>query len=165
MEHCAYIADLLISNRRSVFVDNLPIPLVAVLAIISLLFKPLAAVDFTIVALLTSLMIYRAVVSGSQSSSGPLLRQCSRLLVWLGIISYSLYLIHQPFLELVNHYIKKHHFLTASPLSAVFALMLLLAPLALLASLVYRWIELPGIVIGRQVESWFEPVAHAERPI
>jgi peptidoglycan/LPS O-acetylase OafA/YrhL len=63
-------------------------------------------------------------------------------IVWLGRVSYSLYLIHVPILYFCFNLLYGR-----IPLAAVFAVFAVLLPLASEAA--YRWIEVPSIRLGR----------------
>lgn len=78
-----------------------------------------------------------------------------RPLVWLGVVSYGVYLIHRPVLWLVVHYVVRN----AGPFSAraVASTVLAVAVTACLACLSYRFVERPFMVrkrnslLGRRV--------------
>jgi peptidoglycan/LPS O-acetylase OafA/YrhL len=83
----------------------------------------------------------------------------SRPLVFLGDISYSLYLLHLPVLALlagIGGDMLGLPLFTADPNLASAALLLLVLMICIpLAALSYRYIELPGIALGRQaVAAW-----------
>lgn len=67
-------------------------------------------------------------------------RRVPRSLAWIGLVSYSLYLIHVPVIQLTGPWLYEHiHGPAEIPATAAF-----LAGLLGLSWLAYRWIELPG---------------------
>jgi peptidoglycan/LPS O-acetylase OafA/YrhL len=100
-------------------------------------------------------------VVGALSSEGgraPILR--GPIATWLGDISYSLYLIHFPVILLVAKLISH---LSANELTAATSAALLIAvaiPISLaLATLLYRYVELPGIAWGKKAMRPVGPVS------
>jgi peptidoglycan/LPS O-acetylase OafA/YrhL len=83
---------------------------------------------------------------------GPVARALGRApLVWLGEVSFAVYMIHDPVLKLVGHAVPR----TRVPLAgtagdALYATLLLLLILAV-ASQAHRWIEQPGRALGRRL--------------
>ncbi|WP_219467153.1 acyltransferase family protein [Nonomuraea rhizosphaerae] len=78
-------------------------------------------------------------------------RRVPRALAWLGLVSYSIYLVHVPLLNVVNTYAWDLRF--ASPLVQVPAAIALTAAVLLAAWLAYRWIELPAQRLGHLVRT------------
>jgi peptidoglycan/LPS O-acetylase OafA/YrhL len=87
----------------------------------------------------------------SERGRTPILR--GRVATWLGDVSYSLYLIHFPVILLTAKLISH---LSANAWAATTSAAVLIAvalPIALfLATLLYRYIELPGIAWGRKAD-------------
>ena len=151
----AYIAQGLLTNSPAVWISRIPLIPVFIFTLIIPLVKPLAIYDFTVVALLTSLLIQRAVYGDFRASlmNSRLSRSVANALIRLGIVSYSLYLIHQPFLMIITRYIHGTHLYGGSPLSLFALHALSLIPLFIVAHFLCRCIEKPGIRMGKLVES------------
>ena len=86
----------------------------------------------------------------SVCDDGVLHRLCrTRMLTWIGTISYGVYLLHQPIAGLLHHYLLDQAPRIASPRDALVTLSALAITLAL-ASLSWRWLELPIIRASRR---------------
>jgi peptidoglycan/LPS O-acetylase OafA/YrhL len=86
--------------------------------------------------------------------------------LWLGSISYSLYLGHEPFVWLAKAAIKRSG-AQMEGLRLTTAVGLLSAPVSLAAAaLLYRWVEIPGISLGKRIghfgESDISPISEIE---
>ncbi|GAA2605170.1 hypothetical protein Adu01nite_36960 [Paractinoplanes durhamensis] len=80
-------------------------------------------------------------------------RRVPRSLAWVGVISYSLYLIHVPVFVLAGPWLRDHfHGAAQIPAATVF-----LAALLGLSWLAYRYIELPGQRLGKRYDRPGEP--------
>ncbi|MGH7991095.1 MAG: hypothetical protein ACREDS_13005 [Limisphaerales bacterium] len=67
---------------------------------------------------------------------------------WIGILSYSIYLLHQPLLEMWAGFLR-HVFPGIQPFPTFLCCALFWFPLMLLAIVWYRFLERPGIALGR----------------
>jgi len=76
------------------------------------------------------------------------------LMSYLGRISFSCYLLHSVVREKLYRYALA---LALPPLAQFLLLLLALAGVtALLASITYRWVELPGIALGKKLIAWLD---------
>ncbi|MFC6081747.1 acyltransferase family protein [Sphaerisporangium aureirubrum] len=76
-------------------------------------------------------------------------RRLPRVLVWLGAISYSLYLVHHP---LLKYFVEITGDLRRAPLpTQVLTAVLFTAAVLLAATVTYRLVELPGQALGRRL--------------
>ncbi len=123
----------------------------AALLVVAFFFKPLDEFNFTFTALATvsivGLLLNRH-ATATETGRGRI----GRIFNFVGGISYSLYLLHQPLLNLLPHVATKlSHGHPAHPLF-IFALCLVaLGPIMLLAWGFYRLVEAPCIAAGK----WF----------
>jgi peptidoglycan/LPS O-acetylase OafA/YrhL len=91
-------------------------------------------------------------VLASEHGSIQLLR--SRLAVWLGNVSYSLYLIHFPVAIFVAKVLGRVFTAQTNPIAATGVLMVVSLSVSLgLASLMYRFVEIPSIALGKRLTS------------
>jgi peptidoglycan/LPS O-acetylase OafA/YrhL len=116
------------------------------LALASYFFKPTYFFTFTLVAVATAAWI----CAHLQSTRAP--RPSSRVLRMLsasGLVSYSLYLIHQPILNLatpLTAIVSPHYY---HPLLLALVGIALYVPTYYVACAIYRFVELPSIAIGK----------------
>jgi peptidoglycan/LPS O-acetylase OafA/YrhL len=77
-----------------------------------------------------------------------------RILTWLGLISYSVYLLHPTLIEACRHlpWISRHHSLWPQ----LFIDALFLVVLIALCSLTYLFVERPMQNVGRRLARWFD---------
>jgi peptidoglycan/LPS O-acetylase OafA/YrhL len=154
----AYLAECRQRGRRDVL-GWISIPLVVVLALVLPHFRPTTSLDFPLFALLTALVVDRLL--RVESWTAP--QQGWPALLWkhlsfLGVVSFSFYLIHQPFLEVFKSYsgalATRWGVPVASPLGVFLVSLFLLYPLILLISwALYRWVEKPFIRLGQRLWS------------
>lgn len=81
-------------------------------------------------------------------------RRVPGFLAWLGLVSYSVYLLHPVLLGIYWHipWSHEHHrFLLQVVIAAVF-----LAVLLACCGATYRWVELPAQRLGKRVAAWIE---------
>ncbi|WP_231618994.1 acyltransferase family protein [Nonomuraea sp. SBT364] len=94
----------------------------------------------------TTIVLSAAVFAGGMALRG---RRVPRVLTWLGLISYSLYLVHHPVLKYVSTVAGD---LRAAPLPLQLAMTALVTALIVAVSaLTYRWVERPMQELGRRV--------------
>jgi peptidoglycan/LPS O-acetylase OafA/YrhL len=148
----AYLAECWLKGRKQVLAF-IPIPLVAVLAVILPLFRPTATLDFPLFALLAALIIDRLLSRPLQLQSpvGRGLRyKAWQHLSFLGVVSYSFYLIHQPLVDALKSvalWSGAYQKYGALPL---FYSNLMLYPLIFFFSwALYRLVEKPFVSLGR----------------
>jgi len=124
----------------------------------SFLFAPLASVSFPLVAFTTAVAIDRFIESRWHPVNSPIAGVFWNHLTWLGIISYSVYLIHQPVLTQSGYLLEKLGLRQSTPLMTMI-ICLLLYPLIVAASYgLYRMIELPFIRLGSRL--WRQRKSH-----
>ena len=94
---------------------------------------------------ITTIVLAGVTFAGGMALRG---RRVPRVLTWLGLISYSLYLVHHP---LLKFFVEVSGDLRRSPLSLQVGMAVLAMTLVLLASaLAYRFIEKPMQAFGRR---------------
>ena len=71
------------------------------------LYSPLAVISFPLIAFTTAVAIDRLIANRFHNIRFPLGRTVWNHLKWLGIVSYSVYLIHQPVLTQAGHFLDK----------------------------------------------------------
>ncbi|MEV1249618.1 acyltransferase [Nonomuraea sp. NPDC049750] len=95
---------------------------------------------------ITTIALAAATFAGGMTLRG---RRVPRVLTWLGLISYSLYLVHHP---LLKFFVEVSGDLRRSPLPLQIGMATLAMVLVLLASaLAYRFVEKPMQSLGRRV--------------
>lgn len=145
----ALVAEAHLSGRTLPFTNHSLIAWSGV-AIGSSFLKPLASFSFLFFALLTATLIAKLLQRDREPLVLPLFFSNSFRMI--GLWSYSIYLLHQPFLDLVPRIAAKFS-LPNYPQSLVFFTLSLCIwfPIVGLAVLWYRVIELPSIAISRQI--------------
>ncbi|WP_052432869.1 acyltransferase family protein [Streptacidiphilus carbonis] len=78
-------------------------------------------------------------------------RTFPRVLTWLGGISFSVYLIHEPVIHGMNALLAKHGGVPRTAPGRILLLVAFTAALLLLSQLAYRLLELPGQRLGRRL--------------
>lgn len=76
-------------------------------------------------------------------------RRFPRFLTWLGAISYSVYLIHNPLVHALDWYVAGHGGLPKHTGGRIVLLLVFFGVLLLLSQLAYRLVEVPGQKLGR----------------
>jgi len=148
----AYLAELFLDGKINIF-SRVNFPLLLALCMATLLLKPLFNFAFTAFAFLTAVVIDRLMSKiwtfalPSKSISNGLWRHLS----FLGMVSYSFYLLHQPILTNVPKFILSH--VGYEPSEAMLMRTgLCLYPLILLLSWIfYKLIEMPSIAVGNKI--------------
>jgi peptidoglycan/LPS O-acetylase OafA/YrhL len=143
----AYAAENAIMKRRESFawVD---FRWLLLFNFMTFLCRPLAFISFSLVAFTTAAAIDRLLANRWHPINFRLGRIVWNHLAWLGIISYSVYLIHQPILTQAGYLLSKLGLHQHSPV-ILMTTCLLLYPLILAVSYgVYRLIEVPLIRLG-----------------
>ncbi|MEV7005596.1 acyltransferase [Streptosporangium sp. NPDC051022] len=95
---------------------------------------------------MTTMALAGATFAGAMALRG---RRLPRFLVWLGLISYSLYLLHHPLLKLVPAIVGDVRFMP--PVAQVSLSVACVAVVLCLSWLTYRYVELPMQRLGRRV--------------
>jgi peptidoglycan/LPS O-acetylase OafA/YrhL len=144
------------------FLEKKPSPLLKlrfdvllVLALLLPFFRPTEPYMFIATALLTGIAIEKYAYGFWQIPKGKYLTPLIRHLSFLGVVSYSFYLIHQPILLLIRRLPVTFYSLplNVSPHSR-FILCIVLYPLLLiLACPMYRYVEMPSAKLGKAKNS------------
>ena len=84
---------------------------------------------------------------------------------WIGLISYSLYIWHDPFVIIFQiYFLSKFQVLGwASSTQYMLFVLWVLVTVFPLAITFYRWVEMPGMRLGEWVCSWLERWGHKDR--
>jgi peptidoglycan/LPS O-acetylase OafA/YrhL len=123
------------------------------LAVLTRIIKPLSDMSFMFfsiftAALITQLLVARATHVTHMTMPSPL----ARGLQYVGVLSYSIYLIHQPLLRIVHtstSYLFPDTFIHAL---IIFVLCLAMGVIIVrLSATFYRYIELPSIALGKWI--------------
>jgi len=143
----AKLASDMLANRK-LFLSDIPLVLWLGLLLISLFFKPMYVFAFPLFSLCAVSWIARSLTTGKYLL--PLPKMLNAHLHWVGLLSYSMYLLHQPFLNVAPVLLQ-----SAFPgefIHPIYKLLACLAmyPLILFMSWVfYRYVELPSIGAGK----------------
>ncbi len=143
----ALVADAYVNNKHYPF-DRRLLPLWIGLMIAADFFKPLSYFSFTFVALATATALVGFLERRRPEPQAS--RTSTTYLTFIGLCSYSLYLIHQPLVEVVPGIAGKYWpSLNHEPM-VMFLVSLSSAVLLIpLAWAMYKWIELPGMALGK----------------
>lgn len=123
----------------------------AAIASLTYLFRPFERFQFMAVALLAMMVVWREIYflhsKPGNSAWAPFLRH----LTALGTVSYSFYLIHQPFLLLVQRFNDRFHSLALNPAFLLTLCLVMYFPLFHLSRLLYSYVERPCATIGKRL--------------
>jgi peptidoglycan/LPS O-acetylase OafA/YrhL len=145
----AYLADAHLREQTTIF-SSLRFDLTALVAICLPLFKPTMSFSFPAFALLSALAISRFIDNKWIFAAGPLFSAALVHIRFVGRISYSFYLLHQPIICAANYAAIKLAPEWFSSSASRFAGCCLTYPFTLLASYVlFQSVELQSIRIGR----------------
>jgi peptidoglycan/LPS O-acetylase OafA/YrhL len=125
-----------------------PVGLWVLMVVAAYLVRPLSPFFFLLSAVLTTTVISKY-LGGSPAEGGTpnfLLGQLRRI----GIYSYSIYLLHQPLLEMLGKSLT-HFFPGMPPLIKFFCCISFWVVVMPLAAIWYRFIEVPGVALGKKV--------------
>ncbi|MFI6181436.1 acyltransferase family protein [Nonomuraea sp. NPDC051191] len=107
---------------------------------------------------LTTIALAAATFAGAMALRG---RRLPAVLTWLGLISYSLYLVHHP---LLKYFVEVSGDLRWAPLPYQLAMAgLALALILAVSALSYRYVERPMQALGRRLSRRAAPGARADR--
>jgi peptidoglycan/LPS O-acetylase OafA/YrhL len=146
----ALLAEEWLAGKRSVL-DAIPLSGGFVLLLAAWFFRVADPFFFTAVSLLTAIVIARRLRSpkpGGASESS----MAARLLAFVGLVSYSLYLFHQPMISLFNMCLTAVAPVT-SPSLKFLILMSTILPVSAFSALSYYWLERPSVRLGNWLES------------
>ena len=154
----AYLANLFLAGKTNIFA-KVNFTFVLILAIFTLLFKPLFNFSFTAFAFLTAIVIDR-LISQTWTLPSPSSRVFNilwRHLSFVGLISYSLYLFHQPMLNSLPKFFLSHAGIKPNETNLLIAAFSLYPLILLIAWMSFKLIETPSIVFGNKVWSKLKP--------
>jgi len=143
----AYVAENAINKRRESF-GWVDFRWLIVLNLLAFLFAPLSLISFPLFALTTAVAIDRAIANRWHAIKFPLSRAVWNHLTWLGIISYSLYLVHQPILTQAGYFLRKLGLRQHSPDMLMITCLLLYPAIVAVSYGLYHLIEVPFIRLG-----------------
>lgn len=144
----AFLADNLSMGRRHVL-DRIPAwPwLMAVLA--SFFVLPLEPLDFTFASLATYALLGRIVRGGGYVPKGRIATLWMGHATRVGVVSFSVYLFHEPILKLGMSAMDQLGAEAAHPIARL-ALSFCFWPVSVLAGRIsYKWLEAPSIAVGK----------------
>jgi len=148
----AVLADAYLKNGPLPF-QKTPLLLWPVLAVSCNFWKPLFPFCFTLAALSIAVVISRFLTRPSPTlPQGGIQGLLIRHLAWVGTISYSAYLLHQPLVEQMPALL--HRFLPTESIPSLVCYgfsILAWFPILALSYVFYRWIELPSIAWGKRI--------------
>lgn len=142
-------------NRQALPFSRVPVWIFPLLTVVSSCVKPLESFSFLLAALSTVSLI-NLLLTTSATGRMAAFPFVGRHLGFAGIVSYSVYLLHQRMIESVEYFFRTFNPpLHLSPLS-IFALCLVSwIPIVLLSWCFYRLIELPSIEFGKMaIRRW-----------
>jgi len=148
----AYLAELYLTGKTSAF-SRLNFILILALSISTLVLRPLFSYSFTFFSFLTAIFIAKLIdqswtlPSAMPLACKPLLRHLS----FIGMISYSLYLVHQPIINSIPSFLFSH-FRKESTNTGILLLSFSLYPIIVLISwFSFKFIEIPCIRLGNKL--------------
>lgn len=159
----AYLAECFLLGRRS-SLSSVRFDLVAIAAFSMPLFRLTEPYAFMGFCVLTGIAIDRLTAGDWKIPKGGPFQIVWRHLSFLGLVSYSFYLFHQPIIALTGRILASAFpGVDFSPL-VKFAVCCAWYPLILLlARGIYQWVELPSISLGKNVWSYFKSVPWFDR--
>lgn len=143
----AYVAQNTIIERRESF-KWVDFRVLVLLNFPAVLYKPLAFASFPLIAFATAVAIDRYIAKRWHSINLPFGRTVWNHLTLLGIISYSVYLVHQPILAQAGNLLDKLGLPQNSPVIEMTTCVLLYPLIVILAYGLYRLIEIPFNRLG-----------------
>lgn len=143
----ARIADDYLSGRP-LLLARCPVLLPLGLAVFFHTVKPLFFLVFPCVALTTAALAAHLASRSAAAREPGLL---ARAFAGTGVISYSLYLLHGPLLAWAANHLRAAFPGFATPWTVSLCLLAFCVPLFGVSWLFYRWMELPGIALGKRV--------------
>ncbi len=144
----AWIAHDWMQGKSNIF-SRIPFSLTAFGFVCCWFIAPLEHFFFPMASLATAVLLARIVEDQGPSKSRPQ-SITSRSLAFVGSISYSFYLFHQPIISIWHRVVMKmiDHL---HPAMLFLTLSLSVVPILILSWLSYRWIECSGIAAGKQL--------------
>jgi peptidoglycan/LPS O-acetylase OafA/YrhL len=142
----AAAADAFLKGRELPF-WKVPVWLFPLLTVLSGFTRPLAPLSFTFASLAT-VSVIGMLLKHPEKTSNP--GFVSRHLAFVGVVSYSLYLLHQPILDLAHKVLGKLD-IQLSLLPSILVTMTVWIPAILASRAYYRFMELPSIEAGKRL--------------
>ena len=157
----AYLAECFLQGRTCLlFAARFDI--IFVVSLLLPLFKPTAPFMFLSFSWLTAIAIDR-LISGrwtAPAMKGGIVSACWSHLSFLGVVSYSFYLFHQPIIGLAGRALDKVFPETLVHPLILFAICIVSYPIILiLSTIIYKWIEQPSIALGKATWQRIEGVS------
>lgn len=143
----AYVAQNTIIERRESF-KWVDFRVLILLNFAAVLYKPLAFASFPLIAFATAVAIDRYIAKRWHPINLPFGRTVWNHLTWLGVISYSVYLVHQPILAQAGSLLDKLDLPQNSPVIEMTTCVLLYPLIVIIAYGLYRLIEIPFNRLG-----------------
>ncbi|HEY1083458.1 MAG TPA: acyltransferase [Prosthecobacter sp.] len=138
-------------HARPLPLSRVPLWLFPLLTVGLYAVRPLAQLTFLSVALST-LCFIRAGLAAERAAPAAPRSLLTRHLAWTGVISYSVYLLHQPLLSLVERALAAGWpELVLPPLVLFFLGLALWLPVLGAAAVFHKWVELPSIALGKKL--------------
>ena len=147
----AYLCDCYLAKKSS-RLFQIRFDLMCLLALLIPLFRPTAPFSFLAFSLLTAVAIERLMMGRWKVPENKAFKLCWTHLSFLGVVSYSFYLFHQPFLGITNEILSNLFPATLIHPLAKYVACLAWYPVILLLSYgVYRFVEKPSVSLGKMV--------------
>jgi peptidoglycan/LPS O-acetylase OafA/YrhL len=141
----AELASAYLQQKTSLF-RHIPISLTILFLVGSLFYKPLENCQFLAFALFGVKLIDYVI----QYDHLPFPNPIRFHLAFLGTISYSMYLLHQPFINLSAEITKRLSFIDSPP-ARVFACLATYPVILVISWYFYKFVELPSIKLGQDL--------------
>jgi peptidoglycan/LPS O-acetylase OafA/YrhL len=125
---------------------------------LSTIYRPIIMVNFFLASVTSALWLDHLLHRRVKIQSGWLSVRLKRGIAWFGVISYSFYLWHEPILIHWHDFVYKHvsgHL--PHSVCLVLALAVPVATATLFAYISFRFLEKPGIQLGRSLLARFTP--------
>ena len=146
----AYLAEMYMIGEKMPFAEQ-PLWLWTAIAFGTQLFRPTAALTFPAFCFLSAIFISKA-LNNAEATAAQATRPWSRTLRFVGVVSYSFYLIHQPLVLLVASLANRLKVSTWLNTWKLFLLCLALFPIiAFLSWSMYELLEKRSISVGKSV--------------
>lgn len=147
----AYLAQCYLTNRTSPL-SKIRFDLTLIVAFALPLFKPTEPFTFLAFSIVTGIAVDRFVSNRWKIPTNKITDGAWRHLCFLGIVSYSFYLLHQPVLALTKNLLS--HFapsVTFHPMVTFFICIGWYPLILVSAYLLFRTVELPSVSLGKHV--------------
>lgn len=140
------------------FLNDEPMPLLsqsvwgwALLAMACEFYRPATHLTFTMYSMATAVLLAKVLAGRVEFPEFSFSKLLSKHLGFVGMISYSLYLIHQPIIEMMPEVFQKAHLDHLHPILKFAVCLCLWVPVLLLSWLMYKWLEVPSIRLAKRL--------------